>query len=43
MSVFSISLLLLTTFLDSNNSFEGDIESTPRSPSGRIVANDEIV
>ena len=43
MSVFSISLLLLTDFLDSNDSFEGDIESSPRNPSGRKVTNDDIV
>ena len=43
MSVVSISLLLLTNSLDSDDSFEDYIENPQRSPSGRKVANDDIV
>lgn len=43
MIVFSISLLLLTNLLESDDFFEDDIEGSLRSPSGREVANDDFV
>ena len=42
MSVFSISLLLFTNLVDSDDRFE-DIEILLRSPSGKMVENGDIV